>query len=534
MLAAAAPQALRQVTSRREACAGASFAPSTAVSLFRRILILLAAVAAIAAVYLGVVAPWYRTWGAAADEQTRQLPGDDILTGPCRQETRAITIEAPPERVWPWVAQLGQDRAGFYSFRLLENLVGARMPHDDRLMPDKQAWRVGDRMWMAPPEKFGGIGHADLVTYEPGRALAFATWVVPPRPGERKAAEGSWSFVVEPAPESAAASRLIVRGRTVVETPWLNRLFQLAVFEPLHFAMERKMMTGIADRVRGRGPTPVADGFLVVGWLVMVACFVAGAVLLLRGRPVGRATASLGVGAAGFAALSLLQPGPAVATALALLAVGVVPWRRRAIALGPTALDQILPQAEFRAHVAVRTKLPPEALLGAFHAVNLGEMPLAAALGWLRYLPSRWSGRPVPPPAPRPFLDLLLEGGNVILHRAPSEEIVGCIGKLHQITNQEQVRLASPEAFATFDDPRYQKLAMSVRVEGAGASARLVLEHRTHALGGDARRAFAMYWMVIRPLGNLVSWLLLRAIVRRVQRGRTAAAQYVALTSSSK
>ena len=113
------------------------------------------------------------------------------------------------------------------------------------LGPDKQAWRVGDRMWMAPPEKFGGIGHADLVTYEPGRALAFATWVVPPRPGERKAAEGSWSFIVEPTPGDPGASRLIVRGRTLVETPWLNRLFQLAVFEPLHFVMERKMLLTI-------------------------------------------------------------------------------------------------------------------------------------------------------------------------------------------------------------------------------------------------------------------------------------------------
>lgn len=506
------------------------------MSFSRRVLVLSATVLALGSAYLGVIAPWYRHWGATPDEQTRRLPGDDILTAPSRQETRALTIEAPPERVWPWVAQLGQDRAGFYSFRLLENLVGARMPEDDHLRPDKQAWRAGDRMWMAPPEKFGGIGHADLVTHEPGRALAFATWVVPPGPDERKAAEGSWSFIVEPVAGNPGASRLIVRGRTLVETPWLNRLFQLALFEPLHFVMERKMMTGIADRVGGRGPTPVADGVLVGSWVVMILCALAAAVLLLRGRPMGRAGISLCLGAAAFAAASLLQPGPAVATALALFTVVLVPWRRRATALGPTALDQILPRAEFRAHVAVRTDLPPETLLGAFHAVSLGEMPLAAALGCLRYLPSRLTGRPVPAPAPRPFLDLLLEGGNVILHRTPSEEVVGCIGKLHQLTSQELVRLTSADAFATFDDPSYQKLAMSIRVERDGAAPRLVLEHWTQALGSSARRAFAVYWLVIEPLGNFVSWLLLRAIIRRARRAHqatTAAARYVAIPTRS-
>lgn len=504
------------------------------MNLARRVLVLLASVLALGSLYLGGIAPWYRTWGATADEQARPLPGDDILAGRSRQETRALTIDAPPDRVWPWVAQLGQDRAGFYSFRLLENLVGARMPADDRLLPEKQSWRVGDRLWMAPPEKFGGIGYADLITYQPGRALAFATWVIPPRPGERKPAEGSWSFIVEPAPGIPEASRLIVRGRTLADTPWLNRAFQLVAFEPLHFAMERKMMTGIGDRVSGRGPTPIADAVLVSGWLVMVACFVAAGVLVLRGRRLGRAVAGLWLAAAGFAVLSLLQPGPFVAAALAIFTAALVPWRRRVSALGPSALDQILPRAEFRSHVAVRTDLTPEALLGAFHAVTLEEMPIAAALGWLRYLPGRLTGRPTPAPSQRPFLDQLLDGGNVILHRAASEEIIGCIGKLHQVGNQELVRLSSPGAFATFDDPRYQKLAMSVRVERQGAAGRLVLEHRTQASSAEARRAFASYWLVIEPLGNLVSWLLLRAIVRRAKRAAMAPAQYVALTSSSK
>lgn len=92
--------------------------------------------------------------------------------------TRALTIHAPVDAVWPWLAQLGPDRGGFYSYELLEDLAGCEMEHADRILPGKQGWAPGDSLWMYPPTKLGGVGGAPLVRQVPGRALAFAATAV--------------------------------------------------------------------------------------------------------------------------------------------------------------------------------------------------------------------------------------------------------------------------------------------------------------------------------------------------------------------
>ncbi len=94
----------------------------------KRGLALLGSLSATLFVFFWFVRPWYLHWGATDEETRRALPGDEIIGHANRQETRAITIDAPVERVWPWLAQLGQDRGGFYSYDLLENLVGCAMP----------------------------------------------------------------------------------------------------------------------------------------------------------------------------------------------------------------------------------------------------------------------------------------------------------------------------------------------------------------------------------------------------------------------
>ena len=140
------------------------------------------------------VQPWYARWGATDEEVIARLPGDDIVQGAVSEQTRAITIHAPVERVWPWLAQLGQNRGGFYSYDALENLVGCDMPTEDVLRPDKQAWAIGDRLWMYPPEAAGGIGFAVLRDYVPDRVLAFGTHI----PGAADIDTGSWAFVLRP------------------------------------------------------------------------------------------------------------------------------------------------------------------------------------------------------------------------------------------------------------------------------------------------------------------------------------------------
>ena len=79
-----------------------------------------------AATYLLALRPWLRRWGATDDEVARALPGDELVPDPAIDSTWSVTIDAPAEDVWPWLAQIGQDRGGFYSYEWLENLAGPR------------------------------------------------------------------------------------------------------------------------------------------------------------------------------------------------------------------------------------------------------------------------------------------------------------------------------------------------------------------------------------------------------------------------
>ena len=197
--------------------------------------------------------------------------------------------------------------------------------------------------------------------------------------------------------------------------------------------------------------------------------------------------------------------------------------RREDVGGAPTALEAVLPEYEFRGIVSVHVHAPPAAIFAALDAVTLADMPLANALGTLRYIPSRLRGhKPGAGALNQPFMQqLLTSGGNVVLAREPNREVViGGIGKYHQISDQEPLRFLDAAAFSAFADPDYEKLAMSIRITGGDDAEGhlLVLEHRTHALSAPARRKFRQYWLVIKPIGNLVSWLLLRAVKRRAER----------------
>jgi hypothetical protein len=164
---------------------------------------------------------------------------------------------------------------------------------------------------------------------------------------------------------------------------------------------------------------------------------------------------------------------------------------------------------------------PPATIFRALRRVTLADMPLAYALGSLRYLPGRLTGRVRrrPEDLTRPFFDV---SNNLVLAEAPGREVVvGCIGRLHDPLDQQFVPLDGPAAFARFETPGYEKLAMSFTVaEGDERGGyRLVCEHRTQALGADARRKFALYWWLLIRLGSTVMLgLLFGAVRRRAQR----------------
>jgi len=197
--------------------------------------------------YVTLVRPRSLRWGSSFRERSRVWPGDEFMPEPVTQSTRVITIHASAECVWPWVAQLGQDRGGFYSYTPLENLVGADMKNADEIHPEWQHRNVGDKVWLGTPEKFDGKAYMIVARWIPGRSLVL---VAPPdwdRIGTGKAADHTvWSLIVEPL--SPKSCRLIARSLGGPGQTTKEKLTNYIFWEPAHFIMERGMMLGIKNR----------------------------------------------------------------------------------------------------------------------------------------------------------------------------------------------------------------------------------------------------------------------------------------------
>src|SRR5919202_6937513 len=119
------------------------------------------------ATYERWVKPWQQRWGATAEEVSAALPGDDLTAEPASQVTRALTVAAPPGDVWPWLVQLGADRAGFYSYDWLENLFGLGIHSASEVVPEWRQVAVGDVVY-ADRARTGGWTVVDVV---PGEAV---------------------------------------------------------------------------------------------------------------------------------------------------------------------------------------------------------------------------------------------------------------------------------------------------------------------------------------------------------------------------
>jgi protein-S-isoprenylcysteine O-methyltransferase Ste14 len=206
----------------------------------RRVLVMLVWIGfAFLLLYTGLLRTIHLGWGATAAERTRILPGDELVPGAQYRSTRAISINVTPDKVWPWIAQLGWDHGGLYSYEGLENLFGCRMKNADSIVPAWQNPLPGDtfRMdWRIPP-----LVLADVA---PGHALVISG---APRPGEP--ANGmpavAWQFVIEPA---GNGSRLIARWQSVLPPGLAAEFFNKTLMEPIHFIMEERMLRGIKER----------------------------------------------------------------------------------------------------------------------------------------------------------------------------------------------------------------------------------------------------------------------------------------------
>jgi hypothetical protein len=193
------------------------------------------------AAYVKVARPRLLRCGATDAEVAGPLPGDDVVTAPRATSTRAVDVGAPPEDVWPWLVQMGQDRGGLYSYDWLENLLGLRFHSADRPHPEWEL-EVGDVVRLAPEDQ-GGFGPT-VVHKDPPHSLVLA--VLPTDDtGDGDALLASWSFVVRP---RDGGSRLLVRWRSSYPAGLGPDLANRWLLEPVHFVMERKMLLGIAER----------------------------------------------------------------------------------------------------------------------------------------------------------------------------------------------------------------------------------------------------------------------------------------------
>jgi hypothetical protein len=207
---------------------------------------LLAIVALGGLTYHFVLRDWCLSWGTTRAEARAALPGDDLFPHYAAEATHAITIQASPERIWPWLMQMGQDRSGFYSYTFLENLVGCDMPKVERLIPQWKPRAVGETVWFATPKRFDGKGRMIAAVVSPGRSFVMVT----PADWERLqsgrvAEEGFWSFSLEPA--ANGQSRLIARLRGGTPPTLASRAVGRLFWEPMHFVMEQKMLRTIRD-----------------------------------------------------------------------------------------------------------------------------------------------------------------------------------------------------------------------------------------------------------------------------------------------
>jgi len=182
--------------------------------------------------------------------------------------------------------------------------------------------------------------------------------------------------------------------------------------------------------------------------------------------------------------------------------------------------ERLVGKTPFRDRVAIRVHAAPDRIFDALRAVSLHDMKLAWWLGELRYLPARLTGHQPQGNAMRPFFSGLLDAGTQILFETPSREIItGSAGMLHRVVDQAAVRFSSRQDFDRFDDPEYEKLFMSIRVEPAERPDEhwLVFEPATLPLSRQAAARFKPYWFVIKPSGAFVSRELLKAVGRRAE-----------------
>ena len=193
--------------------------------------------------------PGRKRWGATPEEMERDYPGDDLVPDLKGAYLHAITINASAADTWKWLIQIGQDRGGFYSYELLENMIGCKIRNADAIVPEYQHLEVGDIIPMHP-----SMGSPYVVAaMEPDHYLILLqrvdsstgkTLTIDEKLPE-KYVNMSWLFYLDERDDGT--TRLISRSRNDWNQSLGNTIFY-GLFGPMTIEMDRKMLKGIKER----------------------------------------------------------------------------------------------------------------------------------------------------------------------------------------------------------------------------------------------------------------------------------------------
>lgn len=194
----------------------------------------LAGLGVLAIILIFALLPWMDRYGAMDEEINVSYPGDELVPDPRITYTRAVSIVAAPEEIYPWIAQLGADKGGMYSYTWLEALIQCPQTNADRIHEEWQGLEVGDKVLMCPDENMPPAYLVAMIEENQTIVLGHK---------EKNDWVEVWQFNL--VPQDDGTTRLVIRSRSAAEGWFWDAI------RPGEFIMMRRMMLGIKERAEG-------------------------------------------------------------------------------------------------------------------------------------------------------------------------------------------------------------------------------------------------------------------------------------------